>query len=275
MVRGALRPASCPHDSDARWNEYDWGPDGVRWLETTRAVRHVMLRRFGAAQLKPGEPYYELEKRFSLCWLYHRFAIAAAQHLVGGESVANAVAGDGQTPHAAVPAARQRAALDQLLACLDPGELDVPDAIAAALVPPPIGVARSREQIVSETGDAFSPLAAARVLAQLVIELLGAPGTRCAASLASGDALARRDAAPARRGDVGHGGRARSAARRLRHITQTVTLEAIERLAASDQATPESRATAYAALEGLRARCARVRAATPRPRRIARSPRAR
>ena len=46
-----------PLDSDARWNEYDCTADAPGWLATSRAVRAELLRRFGAAQLTPGEPY--------------------------------------------------------------------------------------------------------------------------------------------------------------------------------------------------------------------------
>ena len=118
----------------------------------------MILDRFGLAQLRPGEPVYDLQVRFSLAYLYHRFGIQAAQQYVGGVYQTNALAGDGQVPVRAVEAAKQREALDLLLEALAPENLDVPDAAVAALVPPPSGVARSREEFVSDAGDTFSPL---------------------------------------------------------------------------------------------------------------------
>ena len=124
-----------PLESDPRWAEYDWGPDPVRWLATTQAVRRVILDRFGAGQLSPGEWVSSLQERFNLAYLYHRFGIQAAQQFVGGQFQTGAVAGDGQTPVAWVPAAKQKEALDLLLAALEPENLDIPDRILAALVP--------------------------------------------------------------------------------------------------------------------------------------------
>ena len=161
-----------PLDGDPRWAEYDWGADPVRWLGTTQQVRKVILDRFGAGQLKPGEWVYSLQQRFNFAYLYHRFGIQAAQQFIGGQYQANAVAGDGQTPVAWVPAAKQKEALDLLIAALSPENLDVPDRILAALVPPPSGTRESREQFPSEAGDAFSLWTAARSLAGLIVDPL-------------------------------------------------------------------------------------------------------
>ena len=107
IVRDAYaRGVVYPLESDARWAEYDWGPDPVEWLSTTQAVRRVILERFGPEQLRPGRPVHDLTVRFSLAYLYHRFGIQAAQQHVGGQLQTNALAGDGQTPTAPVPAAR-------------------------------------------------------------------------------------------------------------------------------------------------------------------------
>jgi hypothetical protein len=253
MVRAALAVGVVyPHDSDARWSEYDWGSDAVAWLRTSLEARRIMLSRFGAGQLKNGEPLYELEKRFSLAYLYHRFALQAATRLIGGEYVANALAGDGQTPRAAVPADRQRAALDQVLACLEPGALAIPDAILPALVPPPNGTDRSREQFTSEAGDVFSPLAAERVAAALVVEPLLDPARAARLTLAAPGALsldetiarlvaATWDAAPDKTRD----------AARARRIAQSAALDGLMRLASSDAASPEARAAAWDALGAL------------------------
>lgn len=244
-----------PLESDARWAEYDWGNDPAAWLARSLEARRVMLARFGPAQLADGEPLYRLEERFNLAWLYHRFAVQAAQQAVGGQYQANAVKGDGQVPWAWVAPASQRAALEALVAALAPRELTVPASVAAALVPPPLGYPRSREQLASDAGEAFSPLAAARIAAQLVVAPLLSPerATRLTLSGAAGgpslELVAGRllDAtwnAPAERDD---------AAARLQRVTQRAVLEALEKLAASDDASPEARAVAFSRLERLAA----------------------
>ncbi len=179
-----------PLEGDPRWAEYDWGPDPERWLATTQAVRRVILDRFGAGQLKPGEWVYELQERFNLAYLYHRFGIQAAQKFVGGQYQASAVAGDGQTPLAWVPAGKQKEALGLLLAALEPSNLDIPDDILAVLVAPPNDTPESREQFPSAAGPMFDRLTAARILAGLIVDPLLDPQRAARLSLASGpDAL--------------------------------------------------------------------------------------
>src|SRR5262249_39842672 len=158
-----------PLESDPRWAEYDCGADPVRWLATTQSVRRVILVRFGPEQLAPGDWIYSLQQRFNLAYLYHRFGIQAAQQFIGGQFQTNAVAGDGQKPVSWVPAERQKEALALLLTALEPANLDIPDRILSALVPPPSGTRRSQEQFASEAGEAFSLLTAARVLVGLIV----------------------------------------------------------------------------------------------------------
>jgi hypothetical protein len=108
----------------------------VKWLATTQAVRRVVLDRFGPEQLAPGDWVYSLQQRFNLAYLYHRFGIQAAQQFVGGQFQANAVAGDGQKPVAWVPAARQKEALELLLAALEPRNLDFRTGFSRRSSPP-------------------------------------------------------------------------------------------------------------------------------------------
>src|SRR5207247_8457250 len=127
IVREAYaRGIYYPLEADPRWAEYDWGPDPVEWLATTLTVRRAILERFGPAQLANGEWLYELQERFNLAYLYHRFGIQAAQQHVGGQYQANAVKDDGQTPVAWVSAAKEHRAVDLLVEALAPQNLDIP-----------------------------------------------------------------------------------------------------------------------------------------------------
>jgi Met-zincin/Domain of unknown function (DUF5117) len=251
---GYARGIFYPPDADPRWAEYDWGPDPVRWLATTQAVRKAILDRFGPAQLAPGQWIYELQQRFNLAYLYHRFGIQAAQQFVGGQFQSNAVAGDGQIPVAWVLAAKQREALELLLAAIEPENLDIPERILAVLVPPPSGTRRSQEQFASETGETFSLLTAARVLANLVVGPLLEPERAARLTLASGKDALTFDAMLGRlvaaTWDAPSDASTRRAA--LRRVAQRAVLDALLDLAAKPEASPEVRAAVYAHLSNLR-----------------------
>ncbi|MEO8431020.1 MAG: zinc-dependent metalloprotease [Acidobacteriota bacterium] len=242
-----------PLDQDPRWAEYDWGGDPVRWLATTQAVRHVILDRFGPAQLKPGEWVYDLQGRFNLAYLYHRFGIQTAQQFVGGQFQTNAVAGDGQKPVAWVPAEKQREALNLLVAAIEPENLDIPDRILAALVPAPSGTRETPERFVSEGGDVFSPFTAARALVGLVVGPLLEPQRSARLTLATGRDALTFDAVLAKLVSSTWGARPDPSARlaSLRRIAQRGVLDAILDLAGRAEATPEARAAATARLRSL------------------------
>ncbi len=254
-----------PLDSDPRWAEYDWGPDPVAWLRTTQRVRRVILERFGADQLAPGEPLYDLQQRFNLAYLYHRFGIQAAQQYVGGQLQANAVKGDGQAPAAWVPAAKQKEALELLLAAMEPANLDVDDRILASLVPEPSGTAPTRERFASEAGPAFSVLTAARSLCALVVDPLLDPERAARLTLASGEGALTLGGLLRRLVDVTWDAPAEAAARRaaLRRVAQRAVLDGVLDLAARKDASPEVRAAALAALTRLRGQLHLRHAADP------------
>jgi Met-zincin/Domain of unknown function (DUF5117) len=243
-----------PRESDPRWAEYDWGKDPVAWLRTTQAVRSVILERFGPAQLRPGDPVYDLQARFSLAFLYHRFGIQAAQQYVGGQFQTNALTADGQKPTEWVAAAKQNEALELLLSALVPKNLDIPDRILDALVAEPSGTSATRERFPSEAGDTFSPLTAARTLATLIVNPLLDPQRAARLSLASGpealtlDRTLRRLVAATWSAPVDPSPRLA----RLRRVAQRVVLDGLMDLAAHPEAAAEVRASAVASLAGLR-----------------------
>jgi hypothetical protein len=253
VQEGLAQGLIFPSESDPRWAEYDWGSDPVAWLRTTLQVRKLLLDRFGPDQLRPGEPIYTLQERFSLAYLYHRFAIQAAQQFVGGQFQTNALLGDGQTPVAWVPAAKQREALDLLLAALSPENLAIPDRALLALGPAPAARPETQERFPSEAGAAFSPLTAARTLASLVVQPLLDPQRAARLTLGPGDSLAvvlerltaatweaPADATPRAAG--------------LRQVAQRAVLDALLRLAAEPGASPEVRSAVFAELGRLRAK---------------------
>ena len=242
-----------PLDSDPRWAEYDWGADPVQWLATTSAVRRVILDRFGTGQLKAGEWVYDLQRRFNLAYLYHRFGIQAAQQFIGGQFQTNALAGDGQTPVAWVPAEKQRQALDLLLAVIEPQNLDIPDRILAALVAAPSGTRETVERFASEAGDAFSPYSAARVLVGLVVDPLLDPERAARLTLASTRGGLTLDALTARLVSATWGAAPDRSPRlaAMRRVAQRGVVDALLELASRTDTAPEVRAAAGARLRSL------------------------
>ena len=120
---------------DPRWNAYDDGPDPVTWLKEVMPVRDALLAHYGPQMLRPGEPNSMLASRFSLIYLFHRYALAAAVNVVGSATVPLSLAGDGQKPVNIWPASSQKEALRLLLQALNPAELQVSPAIWSALAP--------------------------------------------------------------------------------------------------------------------------------------------
>lgn len=254
MVRDGYAAGSVyPRDSDPRWAEYDWGKDPVAWLRTTQEVRRVVLDRFGPQQLKAGQPVYGLQQRLSLAYLYHRFGIQAAQQYMGGQYQTNALAGDGQLPVEWVPVAKQKQALDLLVATLAPENLDLPDRVLAALPGAPSGTADTRERFASEAGDTFSLLGAARSLAGLVVRPLLEPQRAARLTLPTPDGPTLDDVIR-RLASATWGAPPDASPRRaaLRRVTQRVVLDALLDLAARPEASPEVRATAHSGLVRLR-----------------------
>ncbi|MEO5988543.1 MAG: zinc-dependent metalloprotease [Candidatus Eisenbacteria bacterium] len=244
-----------PLESDARWNEYDWGPDAALWLEKSRAVRQVLLSRFGPRQLRPHEPVYSLQERFSLAYLYHRFALLAAQAQIGGEWRTNALAGDGQVPRAPVSFEQQGRALDAILACVAPRELDIPDRIALSLTPTPDAFAPTRERFASSLDGAFDRFAAARVLAGLTLRPLLSPARAAALTqVAPGTGLTL-ESVLRRVSALWDAPRERDPALAdMQRIAQRVALETLLDLAGDGAATPEVRAQVFASITQLAAR---------------------
>ncbi len=253
IQKGYTKGIVYPLASDPRWAEYDWGADPVRWLATTQAVRRIILDRFGAGQLKPGEWVSDLQQRFNLAYLYHRFGIQTAQQFVGGQFQAGAVAGDGQRPLAWVPASKQSEALDLLLAAVEPENLDIPDRILAVLVPPPDGTHRTREAFASEAGSVFDRLTAARILVALVIDPMLDPERAARLTLAAGPGALTLDGLLERLLGATWGAAPDASPRLagLRRLAQREVLDSLMDLASRPAATPEVRAAVMARLVKL------------------------
>jgi hypothetical protein len=160
------RPAGA---AQPRANLWDNGERAEVELSRLLALRQAALGRFGEHNIAPGQPLALLDEVLAPLYFMHRYQVDAAAKVVGGVEYRYALRGDGQEGATAIPADRQRLALQNLLRCLEPEELDLPESILQLLVPRPFGYGRSIEQFSSATLPTFDALGAAATAADLVL----------------------------------------------------------------------------------------------------------
>ena len=170
--------ARSPDSAYAWGGLWDDGADPTAELDRMMDVRAAALSRFGLAALAPGEPVANLRRRFVPLWLLHRYQLVATAKQIGGVDFTYAVNGGGREAAQVVPPARQRAALDAVLATLKPEALRVPPALV-----PLLSAAQNStydrqyetEIFATAGGPVFDPLVAADAAAQLTAQTLLAP----------------------------------------------------------------------------------------------------
>ena len=144
-------------------------------LERLLEVRRVALDRFGENNIRPGTALSSLENTLVPLYLLHRYQIEGAAKVVGGLAYTYAYRGDEQEPTALLSPAEQYAALDALLASLQPSQLVLPESLLEILPPPAEGSRRGRENFPSRTGPVFDPLAAAEVASTMTVSMILEP----------------------------------------------------------------------------------------------------
>ncbi len=146
------------------------GNDAVKELARQSAVRDVLISKFNETVIRPGDPMWEINERFVPVYLHHRYAIEAATKAIGGMEYTFALRGDGQTPATVIAPAKQRAALHELIAAIQPKELAVPERIVKMIPPSPYGYSGGWGFATTPAGIVYDPLAVARSLASNVAE---------------------------------------------------------------------------------------------------------
>lgn len=238
--------------TDPRWNAYDDLATPTENLRETMAARTIMLDHYGPAILRDGEPVGDLrDMRLWMTYLHHRWAIDSAVKYVGGMYHEFVVKGENVAPTQIVPAALQREVLTLLMQAVQPANLAIPEALLAALTPPPY---RQIEDLADSYE--FDHLRAARILGAGVVEQLLQPD-RAARLIAFADRQTNAVTLPEllttilkntwdspRDSEALH--------RSLRRVTQRVALDSMMILGALAQVTPEVRAVVLDRLAGLR-----------------------
>ena len=157
---------------------WDNGADPVASLLNVMQVRDVALENFGLNVLQSGEPTSRLRAAIVPIYLYHRYQVNAAAKMIGGYEFHYAETGEADAAGAPVPASQQRAALDALVATLDPAVLDLPNDTLDLLTPPLVsfrGAGAGAEYFPGETGAMFDLLTAADTSASQTLSALFHP----------------------------------------------------------------------------------------------------
>jgi hypothetical protein len=134
-------------------------------------VRDALLKNYGAQMLRKGEPSSRLAARFTLVYLFHRYALGSALRVVGGAKIPPSLAGDGQKPLEIWDPAAQREALRLALQALKPEELEISPAVWRTLVQYE-NHGLSPESYRSSAGYIFSPYDGARSIAETVFDVI-------------------------------------------------------------------------------------------------------
>ncbi len=152
------------------------GDDPAAELNRMMEVRRHALDRFGDNAIKLGAPLATIEEALVPLYMHHRYQVEATASAIGGTYSHYALRGDGHGNAAgAVPRGEQMAALDALLATLQPSELAVPRSVLVQLPPRPSGYGHHRELFPRYTGMTFDAITPAVVAAQHVVSNLFDP----------------------------------------------------------------------------------------------------
>lgn len=165
--------------ANPRASMWDNGADPVDRLEHEMRVRRIALDRFGEHNVKPGTPLARVDEVLAPVFFYHRFQLTAAMKVIAGIDHETPFRGDPLPAVRMIDGGRQRRALEVILKCLSPEELDLPERILELLAPRPYESRRNVEMFAANTGPAFDALGAARSAAEMVAEGLLNP-ERCA-----------------------------------------------------------------------------------------------
>jgi hypothetical protein len=258
--------------TDPRWNRYDDLSDPAEYLRQAIAQRKVLMKDYGPAVLKPGEPYGNLRGiRMWMVYLHHRWAIDSGVRYIGGMYQNIVVKGEALPPTEIVPAARQREILGLLLTALEPENLAIPETLLASLTnaveqTPRAASGPDLENFEMSTGYAFDQLSAARTVAGLVFQQLFEPD-KAARLISFADrqqsALTLPETIEMCAQIVWSAPAQGAMNKSLQRQTQRVFVEELMTLGASQAATPDVKAVVMAEAMSLRTKVAEMKDPDP------------
>jgi len=167
--------ARGPGDAEPDALLWDTGTDTLQTFDALLEARRNALANFSLGVLPPDRQIGELEARLVPVYLLHRYQTEAVARLLAGASYAYSQGADNKAGVRVVPAERQRAALQRLVATLGARELGLPDAVLDRMTPASADFARNREYFSGKNGPLFDPLAAVEAAAAQTTQFLFAP----------------------------------------------------------------------------------------------------
>ncbi len=164
-------------DSTPRSDQWNNGVGLEMGAELNRImkVRRAALNRFDESVIRKDAPMATMEEALVPLYMYHRYAVEAAASTVAGQDYIYGFRGDDRIPTKWVPLAQQKAALDALVATLQPSELALPKNALLKIPPRPSGWGMHRELFARYTGDTFDPISPASIAADVTIGFLLQP----------------------------------------------------------------------------------------------------
>ncbi len=163
------RPSGGAHPSGHLW---DNGADPVAELERVMKVRSRALAGFSEKVIGSGRARATIEDALVPMYLFHRYQVEAAIKQIGGVHFRYSVRGDGSPPMQAVSEAKQRAALDAVLATVSDEALRLRPELLALIPPRPPTVAVPRRELFGRRSGLIDPMAAASAASNHVLGLL-------------------------------------------------------------------------------------------------------
>ena len=139
-------------------------------LHQLLGVREKALEEFGRGAAPADIQAGELEKRFAVVHLLHRFQANGIVRLLGGVSYAYGSAADARTSPVPVEPELQWEALRILTELVQPDMVRVPGHVVALLAPPSIRFERTGGDFATKTAPIFDPLSAATAAVRCVVE---------------------------------------------------------------------------------------------------------
>lgn len=152
------RPAGSMHPQTHLW---DLGTNAVDELKRVMTVRAKALSQFGENNIRPGTPMAMLEEVLVPIYFFHRYQLEAATKTVGGMYYTYTVKGDGRVTTQPVSRQEQIRALNEIINCMDPHVLALPERIVKMIPPRPSGYRFTKELFSKRTGSAFDALSPA------------------------------------------------------------------------------------------------------------------
>lgn len=150
-------------------HQWDNGKHPVDELERMMKIRKIALDKFSEKKIKIGKPMSTLEDILVPIYFYHRFQIHGSAAVLGGLYYNHALRGGPQYIQKQVPAKEQRRALSVLLTTIEPENLIIDERILKLLPPRAPGHYQTADLFQGYTGGLFDPLAAAENIADMTI----------------------------------------------------------------------------------------------------------